>query len=467
MDKIKLHFMNGPDFSKFVPEVKPWIRRLVDASDTRMPDTARGEAMLGWWGVEISRFLAYCRRLPAGTDLQAALEGYGRYLKGMDPPPADWQLDQAREALRCFRKGVENWSVRPGPTEGAAEVKFRVRTRGGDAEAPVGSRPDGAAAELAPGAEARLAEAERQLKVRRYARRTAEVYLGWIRRYLTWTDGHGLPPEEGESVKGFLEMLALERRVSTATQNQALSALLFLVERVMGGVLGDLDAVRAKRSRHLPEVLSREEVRRLLAATEGVTGLYLRLLYGTGLRQMEGLRLRVKDVSLERRTVMVRSGKGGKDRRVMLPEALVAEMKGHLERVELLWKRDREAGVAGVWMPEALEVKFPNYGKDLDWQWLFPSAQLGEDPESGIIRRHHLHENTVSGALRAAKEKAGIHKKVGCHTLRHSFATHLLEAGVDIRSLQDLLGHQSVETTQIYTHVTSSGGMGVRSPLDL
>jgi len=464
--------MSSPDYSKSVPEVKPWVRRVVEASGVEVPPTKRGEAMLGWWGVEMARFLGFCRRLPPGTELPAALEGYGRFLKSSDPPPADWQLDQAREALRCFRKGIENWSIRAAIAEdgvdGAEQIKvnFRIRTRGDDAPEGGCVRTALPPAVLNADGVNLVVMAERQLTVRRYARRTAETYLGWIRRYLSWTAGRSLRPDETGAVKSFLESLALERRVSAATQNQALSALLFLIEKVMGGELGELDAVRAKRSRHLPEVLSREEVLRLLAATEGITGLYLRLLYGTGLRQMEGLRLRVKDVCVERRTVMVRSGKGGKDRRVMLPEVLVPEFKRHLEWVEIVWRRDREDGVEGVWMPAALDLKSPNFGKELDWQWLFPSSQVSEDPVAKVVRRHHLHENSVSYALRIAKERAGIHKKVGCHTLRHSFATHLLEAGADIRTLQDLLGHQSVETTQIYTHVTNGGGMGVRSPLD-
>ena len=464
--------MNAPDSSKSAPKVKPWVRRVVEASGVEVPPTDRGEATLVWWGVEMARFLAFCRRLPAGTELPAALEGYGRFLKSSDPPPAEWRLDQAREALRCFRKGIENWSIRAAiaeeRVEGAEpnEVNFRVRTRGSDAPEGGCDRTALPAAIFNTDGENLVVMAERQLTVRRYARRTAETYLGWIRRYLSWTADRRFCADEAGAVKSFLEFLALERKVSAATQNQALSALLFLVEKVMGGELGELDAVRAKRSRHLPEVLSREEVHRLLAATEGITGLYLRLLYGTGLRQMEGLRLRVKDVSVERRTVMVRSGKGGKDRRVMLPEVLVPEITRHLEWVEILWRRDREDGVEGVWMPEALDLKSPNLGRTVDWQWLFPSSQVSEDPVSKLVRRHHLHENSVAYALRVAKERAGIHKKVGCHTLRHSFATHLLEAGADIRSLQDLLGHQSVETTQIYTHVTSGGGMGVRSPLD-
>lgn len=464
--------MNTSDSSKSAPEVKPWVRRVVEASGVEVPPTDRGEATLGWWGVEMARFLGFCRRLPAGTELPAALEGYGRFLKSSEPPPADWRLDQAREALRCFRKGIENWSIRVvNPEEGAegpdpVEVMFRIRTRGTGAAGGECDRSALPPAILSADAVTLVAMAERQLTVRRYARRTAETYLAWIRRYLSWVADRSQRPDEEGAVRSFLESLALERKVSAATQNQALSALLFLVEKVMDGELGDLDAVRAKRSRHLPEVLSREEVKLLLAATDGITGLYLRLLYGTGLRQMEGLRLRVKDVSVERRTVMVRSGKGGKDRRVMLPEILVPEITRHLEWVEILWRRDREDGVEGVWMPEALDLKSPNLGKTLDWQWLFPSSQLSEDPVTKLVRRHHLHENSVAYALRVAKERAGIHKKVGCHTLRHSFATHLLEAGADIRSLQDLLGHQSVETTQIYTHVTNGGGMGVRSPLD-
>jgi integron integrase len=227
-----------------------------------------------------------------------------------------------------------------------------------------------------------------------------------------------------------------------------------------------VDGVRAKRSHHLPVVLSREELRRLFAVTEGTTGLILKLLYGTGLRQMECLRLRVKDLDLDRKVLMVRDGKGGKDRQVMLPKALHAEITGHVERLRSLWEADRAAYLPGVMLPEALAIKYPNAGKELAWQWLFPSKQMGIDPESGIVRRHHIHENALTSALKVAREKSGMTKKVGCHTLRHSFATHLLEDGTDIRTVQDLLGHKSVETTQIYTHVMAGGGTGTRSPLD-
>ena len=192
----------------------------------------------------------------------------------------------------------------------------------------------------------------------------------------------------------------------------------------------------------------------------------IRLLYGTGLRQMECLRLRVQDVDLERRVILVRNGKGGKDRQVMVPQGLQAALVEQRERLMLLWEADRAEGLPGVWLPEALERKYPNAGKEFAWQWVFPSKQVGLDPNSGLRRRHHFHENGLSKALKLACSRAGITKKVGCHTLRHSFATHMLEDGVDIRTVQDLLGHSSVETTQIYTHVMAGRGTGTRSPLD-
>jgi integron integrase len=311
-----------------------------------------------------------------------------------------------------------------------------------------------------------LVMAERQMKVRRMAIRTVETYLGWQRRFLVWVGERGLEAGRREAVEGFVTWLAVERRVSASTQNQALSAVLFLVGEVMKREVEGVDGIRARRTRHLPVVLSREEVRRILAVVDGTAGLMIRMLYGCGLRQMELLRLRVKDVEVDRRVVMVRDGKGGKDRVVMLPQALRGELGAHLERLRVLWESDRAAGLPGVWVPEALAVKYPRAGEELAWQWVFPSKQIGADPESGVRRRHHVHENALSASLRAACQRAGIAKKVGCHTLRHSFATHLLEDGADIRTVQDLLGHKSVETTQIYTHVMAGGGTGTRSPLD-
>lgn len=461
--------MNAPIESKRPPEVKPWVRRIVEAAGVFMPANADDERRLGWWGVEMARFLKFCKSLPEGTELRPAMEGYGRFLKSSVPPPQDWQLEQVREALRCFQKGAENWHIAAPDAEGRVEVSFRVRTRAveGDAEAvrqgAGETRPRGAG-EMS--AEGWLEKAHRTMKVRRLALRTVETYLGWQKRFLAWAVERGEEPASKAAVEGFMTWLAVERKVSAGTQNQALSAVLFLTGEVMKQPVEGVDGVRAKRSRFLPVVLSREEVRRLLAMTEGTTGLILKLLYGTGLRQMECLRLRVKDVDLDRKVLVVRGGKGGKDRQVMLPKALHAGITEHVGRLSALWQADREAGLPGVWLPEALGVKYPSAGKELAWQWLFPSKQIGTDPATGIQRRHHLHENALTSALKVARERAGITKKAGCHTLRHSFATHLLEDGTDIRTVQDLLGHKSVETTQIYTHVMEGGGTGTRSPLD-
>ena len=446
-----------------------------------MPANADGEKRLGWWGVELARFLKFCKTLPTETALRSAMEGYGRYLKSSVPPPQDWQLDQAREALRCFQKGTENWHIAAPDPEGRVEVGFRVKTRSGegaDGEMRDGetwrrgdteTRGGGGEAKLGAagmGSEAWLEKASQTMRVRRLALRTVETYLGWQRRFLSYAAEKMLEPASKAAVEGFVTWLAVERKVSAGTQNQAFSAVLFLTSEVMERPVEGVDGVRAKRSRHLPVVLSREELRRLLGVTEGTTGLILKLLYGTGLRQMECLRLRVKDVDLDRKVLTVRDGKGGKDRQVMLPKALHAEITDHVQRVRALWEADRAALLPGVVLPEALGVKYPNAGKELAWQWLFPSKQIGMDPESGIGRRHHLHENALASALKVARERSGIAKKTGCHTLRHSFATHLLEDGTDIRTVQDLLGHKSVETTQIYTHVMAGGGTGTRSPLD-
>jgi len=307
------------------------------------------------------------------------------------------------------------------------------------------------------------------MRMRHYSLRTEESYVQWIVRFFRWCEAGGIwsdgEADEG-TVRRFLEHLAVERGVSASTQNQAFSALMFLYGEILGKPLGGVDAVRAKRPTRLPVVLSQEEVRRLLQELDGTMGLIGRLLYGCGLRLMELLRLRVKDVDFDRHQIMVRQGKGAKDRVVMLPESVRKPLRDHLERVRRLFDSDREAGVAGVWLPDALAVKFPKAGKEWAWQWVFPSKGLGTDPRGGETRRHHVHDNSVGKALGVAAGRARLGKKITAHTLRHSFATHLLEAGTDIRTVQKLLGHTSVETTMIYTHVLDRPGTLAGSPLD-
>ncbi len=302
---------------------------------------------------------------------------------------------------------------------------------------------------------------------RRLALATERAYVAWVRRYVLF-HGKRHPEELGAGdVAAFLSHLAVAERVAAATQNQALAALLFLYREVLGRDLGSLPtATRARRPKRLPVVLSRAEARQLLAAMGGVERRVALLLYGGGLRLHEALRLRVKDLDLERFELTVRSGKGDRDRRTMLPATAAAELRPHLETVRQLHARDLAAGLGRVELPGALARKLPRAATDWAWQWVFPSPKLAVDPRTGETRRHHLYPERLQRAVSAAARRAGIPKRVTCHTLRHSFATHLLEAGYDIRTVQELLGHRQVTTTMVYTHVLNRGGLGVRSPLD-
>ena len=332
------------------------------------------------------------------------------------------------------------------------------------AEESTGSNPAGVGASGRPRL---LDQVSDTIRRKYYSRRTEEAYVHWIKRFIYFT-GKRHPATLGEpEVTAFLSHLAVKLHVAAATQNQALSALLFLYKEVLGHELGWLNGVqRATRPPRLPTVLAREEVERLLASMVGTHWLLAGLLYGAGLRVIECLRLRVKDVDLSYRQILVRDGKGEKDRVTMLPEKLIEPLRAHLERVRLLHARDLREGYGEVHLPYALARKYPRAGKEWCWQYVFPSKNRSADPDDGVIRRHHLDESVPQRAVKAAARMAGINKHVNCHALRHSFATHLLEAGYDIRTVQELLGHSDVSTTMIYTHVLNKGGRGVKSPLD-
>lgn len=300
-----------------------------------------------------------------------------------------------------------------------------------------------------------------------YSVRTEKAYAYWIRFYIRW---HGMrhPRDMGVAdVRAFLTMLASERHVASSTHNQALSAVLFLYRDVLEIDLPWMQALeRPSYARRIPTVLGTDEVTRLFRAMEGEVQLLARLLYGTGMRLMEALRLRTKDVDFERQVIVVREAKGNKDRVVMLPRSLAADLRAQVGAARALWTHDHRLGHAGVQVPHALENKYPQVGKTWGWFWVFPSPTLSTDAGTGVIRRHHLFEEKLQRAIRKAAAAAGIHKRVSAHTLRHSFATHLLQSGTDIRTVQELLGHSDVSTTMVYTHVLRIAAGTTASPLD-
>jgi integron integrase len=352
----------------------------------------------------------------------------------------DWQVRQARHALRLYR-----YFLGLGETERQREP----------------------AADDATAWERLAARVQEVMRLQHKSLATERSYLLWARRFGTFA-GSKLPEDVGaEDVTRFLSWLAVERRVSCATQSQALNALVFVFRHGLGRDLEGLDAsVRAQVRRRLPVVLTQSEVLRLFEQIEGVRRLMAQMIYGCGLRLQECLRLRVKDVDLEQCLLTVRAGKGDKDRVTILPESLVPTLMAHLTALRTVYDRDRANNVPGVEMPGALERKYPNAGAEWPWFWLFPAKTLSVDPRSPTVRRHHVYPDNVQRWVKQAAQAAGIAKRVTVHSLRHSFATHLLERGYDLRTIQELLGHANLQTTQIYTHVAKRNKLGVRSPLD-
>lgn len=370
-----------------------------------------------------------------------------------------------KESARAYMGDVERRQLARNPALWKSGLNwFFIEGRKSSAWVPGGEPTPGHADTGVTPWERRLIE---RLRLSHYSWRTEQTYREWSWRLDRHTGRRGAEGATAEDVKEFLTELAVKGRVSVATQKQALNALVFLFREALGRDLGDVSGYEvSRRLARVPTVLTRAECGRLFDQLEGTARLMAQLMYGSGLRLTELLRLRIKDVDLDREQVFVRSGKGDKDRVTVLPEKLVEPLRAHRDRLRALFDEDRAEKVAGVWLPEALQRKYPNAGVSWEWFWFFPSRQLMRDPHSGWYRRHHVLDATFQHAIRQAMRAARLNKRVTPHTLRHSFATHLLEDGADIRTVQEVLGHVDVATTQIYTHVMKRKGMGVKSPLD-
>ena len=306
-----------------------------------------------------------------------------------------------------------------------------------------------------------------QIRLKHYSYRTEQTYVYWIRRYILFHNKRHPSEMGGAELEAFLTHLAVVDKVAASTQNQALNAVLFLYRHVLKQPLETkINAVRAKRPRHLPTVLTSSEVIAIIRQLSGVHNLLVKVLYGSGLRLSEALRLRIKDIDFEQHQIVVRDTKGGENRVTMLPESIAEELKIHLLGVKQLHQQDLYRGYGSVYLPFALERKYAGADRQWIWQFVFPAERFSKDPRTGVVRRHHLHESGLQRAIKRAVGRANIQKRVSCHTFRHSFATHLLQNGYDIRTVQELLGHKDVKTTMIYTHVLNRGGRGVKSPLD-
>lgn len=414
---------------------------------------------LGW----ARRFAARMQAVPLR---EHSPEFVDKFLRGLaqSPKVQPWQVAQADEALRLFYQKylgcgwAQTWvGWIPGEEpvgkdgQGAMPLPDERPLRGQEAESLEGL----------------LERLRAEIRLRQYSRRTEKSYLDWARRFFAFHQGQDPAALGGAEVKSYLEYLVMRRNVAASTQNQALNALVFLYGQVLQQPLGEIgEFLRAKKPKRLPTVLTREEVERLFMHLQGVAKIMAGMLYGSGLRVMECVRLRVKDVDLERRQLTVREGKGRKDRLTVLPERFLPQLRAHLESVRELHIRDLHHGYGEVFMEQGLARKYPRAGREWAWQYVFPAGQLAKDPRAEAVRRHHLHESALQKAIKQASRQAGIAKQVSCHTLRHSFATHLLESGSDIRTVQELLGHSDVSTTMIYTHVLNRPGLAVRSPMD-
>jgi integron integrase len=449
-------------FSNDMPMMDEFLRKVRAAG---IPENQQR-----WYVIRVQEYEKAKKRVPlsqhGAEDVASYLDEIGRKTRLQD-----WQIIQIVHALEILFREVVGAKWAQGfdwaslKQEAGAGEPGEPEVKG--MPGPEGPWMDSVRGKDLPGAAEVVEEVRRAVRKRHYSIRTEETYVTWVRRYLAFC-GRPVEATGAKDVSSYLEYLAVARRVSPSTQNQALNALVFLYDKTLERPLGDLGAfARPKRKRRLPVVLTRREVNLLLGKLRGTHALMAGLLYGTGMRLMECVRLRVKDVDFETGVITVRFGKGGKDRYVPLPERYRGDLEKHLERVKALHEKDLADGFGEVYLPEALGRKYPGASREWRWQYVFPSMRLSVDPRSKKTRRHHLHENGLQRAVKQAADAAGIPKRVNCHALRHSFATHLLEAGYDIRTVQDLLGHADVSTTMVYTHVMNRPGVAVKSPADM
>jgi integron integrase len=408
----------------------------------------------------------------SADDINRYLEGQGRK-QGLH----GWQFLQIVDAIQILLETAQapagaqvNWEYWRNSAQELADSHPTIARTGGilPTAEPPGRMP------LLDRVRARhgsyLDELVVVVRQRNYSIRTEQAYLSWVCRFLLFAGDKDVAAMGEADIVAFLQDLAVRGQVAASTQNQALNGLIFFFTQVLKREIGNLgDFVRAKRPRWLPVVLSRAEAGRLLAELEKISALHYlmaALLYGTGMRLMECVRLRVQDVDFDQNLIVIRDGKGQKDRVVPLPQSLREVLARHLDEARMLHQEDLAQGLGEVFLPDALARKYPNGAREWLWQYVFPSGRLSQDPRSGETRRHHIHENGLQKSVKKAATMAAISKRVNCHALRHSFATHLLESGYDIRTIQELLGHADVSTTMIYTHVLGRGGSGVVSPLD-
>ena len=385
----------------------------------------------------VSRFYAFCNKNPGDDVSDAEID---KFLRHLNKSCEEWQIKQAKEAVDLYRFIHRKSTVPGGDTLMDADSRWK---------------------QVAD-------ETVRMLRLKHRSMSTEKTYLGWLRDFYRFCRPMDPQALDESHVRDYLTHLAVDRKVAAATQNQAFNAILFVFRHVLDKEIQNLHgAIRALQKRRLPVVLTRQEVFQLFDHLNGTSLLMAQIIYGCGLRLSECVKLRVKDIDFEQSCLTVRSGKGDKDRLTVLPESLKNDLREHLHGVRELYEKDRKDQIAGVWLPDALERKYPHAGKEWIWQWVFPARSLSVDPRSRIVRRHHVHHNTLQKRIKQAALKAQIPKRVTVHTLRHSFATHLLEKGYDIRTIQELLGHAHVQTTMIYTHVASKNKLGVRSPMDL